>query len=39
LLRQASWLDVIASAAVEIYHDPGGSFVAPLLAIGLEPHL
>lgn len=38
-LRAGRSLNLIASAAGEGYHGPDGSFFAPLLSIGLEPHL
>jgi TolB-like protein len=38
-MRAAPWLEVIASAAGEVDHGPDGTFFAPLISLGLEPHL
>jgi len=38
-MRAGRWINLIASAAGEGYHGPDGTFFAPLLSIGLEPHL
>lgn len=37
-LHAARSLDVVFSVAGEGYHGPDGSFFAPLIALGLEPH-
>jgi hypothetical protein len=37
--RLAGWVELVASAGAEAYHSPTGTVFAPVLSLGLLPHL